>query len=134
MSATDSSRYQWVNMKMKLTSKANWRFTFNVTIGLVCFCSNIEFLATISRGTTKWCSESTLSGNVVLDMLMVRRRTAGENHIRLYRQQYGKVQTASMNHTVMNLKYIHEGIKSRLNYGNTPYILTRESFVFQSAV
>jgi len=39
-------------IKMKFTSKVNLRFTFNVILGLVSLCSNIKFLATISRGTT----------------------------------------------------------------------------------
>jgi len=41
-----------------------------------------------------------------------------------------------MKHTVMNLNHIQEGIKSRLNYGNTTYILlkSRSSFRLLSKI
>ena len=35
----------YLNIKMNLTPKLNISFTLSVTLGLYCFCKNVEFLA-----------------------------------------------------------------------------------------
>jgi hypothetical protein len=41
----------YLNIKIKFTSEVNIRFTFSVTLGLVSFCTNVEFLAEFLTNT-----------------------------------------------------------------------------------